>query len=63
MGLTAFNRARRMRAEQELKQEEQQEGIHNMTNEQLKQYAFERNIDLTGATKKAEIIEIIERNQ
>ena len=44
-------------------QEPIQEVIHDMTVEQLKAYAVERSIDLIGATKKPEIIAIIEQNQ
>lgn len=55
MGLAAFNRARRIKAEAELKGKP----IDEMTVTELKAYAADNGIDLTGASKKDEILAVI----
>lgn len=57
MGLAAFNRMRRLKAEQEQK-------VHDVNDEmtvaELTEYAKSNNIDLGGATKKADILAVIQ---
>lgn len=59
MGLAAFNRARRLRAEKE-SNTITHDVNDRMTVAQLTEYAEANNIDLGDATKKADILAVIQ---
>ncbi|OAB46549.1 hypothetical protein [Paenibacillus antarcticus] len=58
MGLSSFNRARRLAAEKAL-EESQEKPLDKMSVAELKENAAENEIDLGDATKKPEIIALI----
>jgi len=69
MGLAAFNRQRRLAAEQAAKEAEAQakakdseepKALADMTVPELKAYAKENAIDLGEATRKADVLAVIQ---
>ncbi|OAB25244.1 hypothetical protein PMSD_28075 [Paenibacillus macquariensis subsp. defensor] len=62
MGLSSFNRARRIAAEK-LLEENKEKSLDKMNLGELKEYAIENGIDLGEATKKPDILATIIRLQ